>query len=56
MTLINQKNAWCVITDIYQIITINISLKYVINAMIYQMMAYELKNTAVLNVKGIDGL
>ena len=51
---INQKNVRFVIIAL-KLLVIDLSHMSVINVMIYlSMMAYELKDTAILNVKGID--
>ena len=57
LTLINQisqKNAWFVINGILKILVRNLNHMFVINVIVYQMMAYDLENIVILNVKSVD--
>ena len=57
LTLINQisqKNAWFVINGILKILVRNLNHMFVINVIVYQIMAYDLENIVILNVKNVD--
>ena len=51
---IDQKNARFVIIGILKILVINLNHMPVVNVLIYQIIAYDLENIAILNVKGVD--
>ena len=50
---VHQKNVCFVIIDILKMLDLNLNHMFVINVMMYCWL-YELKNIAILNIKGID--